>query len=333
MPLGSNRPMRRRSTAGFRRWLAAAAALVVAVVAGCSSSGPASNPSAQHSAGATQRFASRGPVGLVAVGSTVWIVEASAGSVVSRDARTGRLLHRVHVGDTPLRAVYDGRSVWVSVFGAGQVVAIDPRSAGVVHRVSVSGQPEGITAAFGAIWVVRQAARKLTRISPEGTLGPSYPLGSEPRLVAAGTAELFVADPVDGTITRIDPHRGTRTVSAKVCDGAQDLVDASGTLWVACTSSDRVVGVDEKTLHVTARLRVAGEPDGERVVDGTLYVVATTGPTLYQVRIRSNPAIERKRVLGEAFALHDSANVDLALTAGRVWVSSISENKVLNVPA
>jgi streptogramin lyase len=263
----------------------------------------------------------------------VWTAEASGGVVVSRDARTGRLVHRVQVGDTPLRAVYDGTSVWVSVFKAGEVVAIEPGSARIVHRVRLPGQPEGITAAFGAIWVVRQAARKLTRISPDGTLGSSYPLGSEPRLVAAGAHALFVADVTDDTITRIDPSTGTRTLSGKVCDGPQDLVDASGTLWVACTRSDSVVAVDETTLRVTERLHVAGEPDGERVAGGMLYVVATTGPTVYRLRIGAHPAVESKRVLGQALPLEDRANVELVVTAGRIWVSSFGEDKVLDVPA
>jgi outer membrane protein assembly factor BamB len=280
-----------------------------------------------------QQIAAGGPVGLAVDGARVWTAEASGGVVVSRDARTGRLVHRVQVGDTPLRAVYDGTSVWVSVFKAGEVVAIEPGSARIVHRVRLPGQPEGITAAFGAIWVVRQAARKLTRISPDGTLGSSYPLGSEPRLVAAGAHALFVADVTDDTITRIDPSTGTRTLSGKVCDGPQDLVDASGTLWVACTRSDRVVAVDESTLRVAARLHVAGEPDGERLVDGTLYVAATTGPTVYQVRIGAHPAVESKRVLGKALPLEDRANVDLVVTAGRIWVSSFGQDKLLDVPA
>jgi sugar lactone lactonase YvrE len=308
-------------------------ALAAVVLAGCSSSGTPPARSAHRTVRPAQRIDANGPVGLTVVGSTVWTVESSAGTVVSRDVGTGRLLHRVRVGDTPLRAASDGRSVWVSVFGAGRVVAVDARSGNVVRRVAVPGQPEGITAAFGSIWVVRQAARKLTRIDPDGTLGPSFPLGSEPRLVTAGGRDLFVADVTDGTVTRIDPSTGTRTVSGKVCDGAQDLADASGTLWVACTGSDRVVAVDESTLRVTSGLDVPGEPDGERVVGRTLYVVATTGPTVYQIRTGTDPAIEGKRVLGRAFALVDRANVDLVVTAGRIWVTSYGEGKVLNVPA
>jgi hypothetical protein len=104
-------------------------------------------------------------------------------------------------------------------------------------------------------------------------------------------------------------------------------------LWVACTRSDRVVAVNENTLRVTAWLPVAGEPDGERVVGSRLYVAATRGPTLYEVRLGAHPSVERKRVLGNALALEDRANVDLVVTAGRIWVSSFGQNAVLNVTA
>jgi sugar lactone lactonase YvrE len=215
----------------------------------------------------------------------------------------------------------------------GLAVAVDPGSGRVVRRVAVPGQPEGIVAAAGSIWVVRQAARKLTRIGPDGAVGPNYPLGSEPRLVAAGGGALFVADVTDGTITRVDPRSASRTVGSKVCDGPQNLVDAAGTLWVACTRSDRLVAVDEATLRATAQLHVSGEPDGERVVNGHLYVAATVGPTVYEVRTGAHPAVGRQRVLGKALALQDRANVDVVLAAGRIWVSSFGENSVLDVPA
>jgi DNA-binding beta-propeller fold protein YncE len=233
----------------LRRIAPAVAALLVA---GCASGGHHPSPG-----GPQQRsFPIAGPVGLASTGSAMWVVSASAGTLTGFDARTGRKLHQIQVGATPLRATFDGKLLWISVFGAGKVVAVDPRSGKIVRTVAVPGQPEGIVSAFGAVWVVRQQARKLTRISPAGTVGPSYPLGSEPRLVTASGTNLFVADVTDGTITRIDPKSGRRTVSKQVCDGAQDLADAGGTLWVTCTRSDTVVAVDEQSLRVTHKVTI-----------------------------------------------------------------------------
>ena len=305
-----------------------AALAAAALVAGCSSSSssPANDPTA---AAKPRSFAIAGPVGIAVVDSSVWVVSASAGTVTGFDAATGKKLHTVEVGDTPLRATSDGKQLWVSVFGAGQVVAVDPASGRITQRVDVPGQPEGIASALGAIWVVRQQARKLTRIDPDGTVGTSYPLGSEPRLVTASADRLFVADVTDGTITRIDPESGERTVSKPVCDGAQNLADQDGTLWVTCTRSDTMVAVDEKTLRVTRKLTLKGEPDGIRVANGFVFVVATTGPTVYTLSADGTGKVEQNVRLGKGGALLDQANDDLSVTDGRVWVSDYQGNRLI----
>ena len=312
----------------MRRILAAVAVLTVAAACNPSSSGhpPPLVPSPRS-------FPIAGPVGVAVINSvdpSVWVVSSAAGTVTGFDAATGKKLHTVAVGDTPLRAASDGARLWVSVFGAGQVVAVDPASGRITRRVDVPGQPEGIVSAFGAVWVVRQEARKLTRVSPTGKVGPSYPLGSEPRLVTASASHLFVADVTDGTITRIDPKSGQRTVSEQVCDGAQNLADDDGRLWVTCTRSDTVVAVDEQTLRVTRSLTIKGEPDGiVRAPGGGLLVLATTGPTVYQLGPERPLTPLREAVLGHAGALLDQANVELGVVNDRVWASDYQENKLV----
>jgi DNA-binding beta-propeller fold protein YncE len=311
----------------MRRHRVLAAVVAAALTAGC-------NPSSSSFPGrigpAPRSYPIAGPVGVAVVDSSVWVVSASAGTVTGFDAATGKKLRTVAVGETPLRAASDGKLLWVSVFGAGQVVAVDPTSGRVIRRTGVPGQPEGIVSAFGAIWVVRQQARKLTRIDPSGKLGPSYPLGSEPRLVTASASDLFVADVTDGTITRIDPQSGRRTVSKQVCDGAQNLADQDGKLWVTCTRSDTVVAVDERTLTVTRKLRIKGEPDGiVRSSDGGMLIVTTTGPAVYEVPQGNGQKVQRLAVLGKRGALLDRANDDLAVADGRVWVSDYQGNRVV----
>ena len=320
----------------------AAAAGALGLIAGCSSSSspapPATSPPAGNSSAAapeTRQVRIAGPVGLTAAGSGVWAVAVSEGAVIGYDAKTGRKLRKVDVGDTPLRVTFDGKLLWVSVFGAGKVVAVDPGSGKITERVSVPGQPEGIVSAFGAIWVVRQQARKLTRVSPTGAVGPSYPLGREPRLVAASGKALFVADVSDGTVTRIDPQSGKRTVSKQVCDGAQNLADQQGTLWVTCTRSNMVVAVDERSLKVTRRVTLKGEPDGIRVAGGSVFVVTTTGPTVYELPGGAHGRFERRAVVGKSGPLFDQANDDLVVAGGRIWASDFQGNLLVRttIPA
>jgi outer membrane protein assembly factor BamB len=307
----------------------AVAALAAGLLVGCSGQSAVHQHPGPEGPPAPRSYSIAGPVGLAGAGSSVWVVSASAGTVTGFDARSGRKLRTVAVGDTPLRATFDGQLLWVSVFGAGKVVAVEPKTGTIAHRVAVPGQPEGIVSAFGAVWVVRQQARQLTRISPTGQLGTSYSLGAEPRLVTASSTDLFVADVTDGTITRIDPKTGRRTVSKQVCDGAQDMADAHGTLWVTCTRSDRVVAVDEQSLQVTHQLTVKNEPDGIRGADGHVFIVTTGGPTVYELPADGTGQVERRAVLGKGGELFDQANDDLAVAGGVIWVSDYQGNRLV----
>jgi streptogramin lyase len=56
--------------------------------------------------------------------------------------------------------------VWVSVGGADQVVRIDPESGDVVQRLDVGHGPESITAGPRSIWVANGIDGTLTRIGP-----------------------------------------------------------------------------------------------------------------------------------------------------------------------
>jgi sugar lactone lactonase YvrE len=154
-------------------------------------------------------------------------------------------------------------------------------------------------------------------------------LGREPRLVTATDQYLIVSDLGGGTLTRIDPSSGKTATSARLCNGPQGLASSGTTVWVACTTQGVVLAVDERTLQVTGRLAVAHEPDAVRVYGGRVYVVATLGPTLHELADDPrHPALLRSRKLGEAFMLHDQANVDLVLAAGSVLVTSFGQGRV-----
>jgi len=309
-----------------KAWLA-----VLLAVAACGSSGSPARTSPARTSAAPARVLVAGPVGLLAVGNTVWVASSGAGTVVAFDARSGRRGARVAVGATPLRLAWDGRLVWATVFGAGRVVAIDPGRARVVRRVAVSGQPEGIVAAFGAIWVVRQQARALSRIASDGRITSTYRVGQEPRLVAAGANALFVSDYRAGTVTRVDPRTGTTRTSARLCPGAQDMAVSGTTLLVSCTAGDEVLAVDPDSLRVTGRVAVSGEPDGLDVSGDRLTVVATKGPTVYEIDPKRR-AITRRTELGHQLPLGDRANDDVVVSGGTAWVSSFADGTVVPGP-
>ncbi len=303
-------------------------ALVVAGLAGCTGAGAPTTPTASvptSPAPTGERMIQ--PVGVVATNDAVWVA-SSGDSSVRRVGGTSAAV-RVTVGDTPLRLAYDGKLVWASVFRAGSVVAVDPASNTVVKTVQLGGQPEGIASAFGGVWVVRQEAKQLTRLNSDGSLAGHYPVGTEPRLVAASDRYVFVSNFGDGTVSRVDPTSQATKTSAKLCDGAQGLATGPGILWVTCTPAGRLLAVDPERLTVLGALDLAGEPDAVHIIDATVWVALAIGPTL--VRIGGTPAaptIANRYLIADNPGLDDRANVDFAVFGGQFWISAPQAGQV-----
>jgi streptogramin lyase len=298
---------------------------MMAVLAGCDGSAPVAEPTV----GPALTASVKGPVGLAVAGGALWAVSSAGGTVVRIDPATGAVGVGVAVGKTALRAAGDGDLLWVSVFGTGHVVAVDTTTSTVRHDVELGGGPEGIGVGFGSVWVVRQDARVLTQLDRTGTKVGDVAVGTTPRLLAFGRTHVWVSDFGAGTVTRVDPAAGSAETSAALCQGAQGLAVDAGVVWLACTTSNEVVAVDERTMAVRGRVAVPGEPDAIRVVDGRVWVAATDGPTLVQLSADAGaPAVvSQHRLAGDA-PLGDRANVDLAAAGGRLWVSAPRSNAV-----
>ena len=95
---------------------------------------------------------------------------------------------------------------------------------------------------------------------------------------------------------------------------------------MTCTRSNTVVAVDERSLKVTRRFTVKGEPDGIRVSGDSVLVLTTIGPTVYEMPTGARGKVERRAVVGESGPLFDQANVDLVVAGGRFWASDFQAN-------
>jgi DNA-binding beta-propeller fold protein YncE len=88
---------------------------------------------------------------------SVWVCNASDGTVSRINADSGAVTGTIRVGEQSfysfcgIAAAKDG--VWVTVPSTKEVVRIDPETNDVVDRVSVQRTPDLMVAAFGSIWV------------------------------------------------------------------------------------------------------------------------------------------------------------------------------------
>jgi branched-chain amino acid transport system substrate-binding protein len=196
----------------------------------------------------------RGPVdntsgARVAVGAgAVWVVTAD-GAVARVEPETAVITAR----SRPLSAVAvaaGGAGVWV-LRGDGRVAALDPRTARIRVRARLpTGAPAALAVGPTAAWATSAVDGTLWRIGRDGAVG-AVAVGAGASAVAAGADGadgVWVANPITGALTAVDPAtmRVVRTV--RVAGMPRALALASGTVWAAVTgdaapAAERVAGV------------------------------------------------------------------------------------------
>ena len=97
---------------------------------------------------------------------TLWVADATAGTVQRRDARSGRpLAPPVRVGRRPVALAVAGGAVWVVDAGRSALVRLDRRTGQRVGApIPVAGRPVSVAADDRQVWVVSQGRNIVTRV-------------------------------------------------------------------------------------------------------------------------------------------------------------------------
>ena len=90
----------------------------------------------------------------------------------------------------------------------------------------------------------------------------SVDVGAGAGAVAAGEGAVWVANPLNGTVTRVDPERGvvTATVAVGRDRRAGRAATGDGAVWVANRQAQTLARIDPERAVVTERLRLGNEP-------------------------------------------------------------------------
>ena len=126
----------------------------------------------------------------------------------------------------------DAREVWI--LEGNKAVRIDPRTDKRAQQIEVgSPSPDAIAVGGGMVWVVDPQEGLLWRIET----GPdpvtrSIDAGVGVDYVAYGAGAAWTANYVDGQVTRVDPETSKVTERARI-GAAQALAAGSGSAWVS----------------------------------------------------------------------------------------------------
>jgi YVTN family beta-propeller protein len=261
------------------------------------------NPATNRVVGKPLRVPAHAEAIAVAQGA-LWVASVAPGdldapgkdAVARIDPATGRTVATVTVARAPLDLAATPGVVWVTNAGAGgdSVARIDPQTNRPAGRpVRTGASPQSLAVGGGSLWVANHDAATVTRIDQaSGKVVADIPVGSEPHRVAYGAGAAWVGNWHDNSVSRIDP-RTNRVVGSPIPIGFHH----AGNLAVGAGG-----------VWVTSDYRADAAPQDVVVV---------------RIDPRANRAVETIAVGGHP--------IDVAATAGAVWVSVANPGRVLRI--
>ena len=149
-------------------------------------------------------------------------------------------------------------------------------------------------------------------IDPDsGRITEQSTVGRGPSAIAAGGGSVWVANRLDGTVTRLGGERDAKIIP--VGDRPTALAFAAGSLWVVDAEERSVARVDPATNRVEDRIEAGNAPSGVAAGFGALWVTSEVDRTLARIDLRTAARTE----------IDLGANPTAVATgADAVWVTS-----------
>ena len=155
-----------------------------------------------------------------------------------------------------------------------------------------------------------------------GRIAAQYSVGHGPQAVAAGAGSVWVANQLDGTVSRIDRERD-QVVTIDVGGEPTGVAFGSGSLWVADGQGRAVAQIAPQTNKVVQRIDVGNAAHAVAAGYGAVWVASAVDATVVRIDVRSGKA-------GRPIAVQARPSA-LAAGAGSVWVASEATARVVRL--
>jgi DNA-binding beta-propeller fold protein YncE len=227
-----------------------------------------------------------GMVWVAAGAGMIWRIDPARNQVVGK-VDTGRLLYK------PISLAVQDDAVWVVCCANaapgrhpdGKLIRIDPAGGRVAARIAVRGDPFAVVADPQAVWVAtaQGAAERVDPVTNQvaAVVPAGGPIGGT-QAVAIGHGGVWLADPGDSVVLRVDPA-SNRTVARIPVAGAHHLALDEAGVWVVSGNEAALVLVDPASNRPVATVPIRYLRDLKGLVAGAGSVWTTSGTTVARI--------------------------------------------------
>jgi YVTN family beta-propeller protein len=208
--------------------------------------------------------------------------------------------------------------------GENAVGVIEPGSGTVTGQYPAGRGATAITGGGGSLWIANTLDGTVTRIDRATDRVVTIAVGGRPAAVAFGAGSLWVADSDARSVAQIDPGSNAVEQRLDVGNAPRGLAVVDGTLWVL--SGDAAIErLDLGRARVTQTVRLAAKPTAIAASAGSLWVASEEGGTVWRIDPRTGTALRSIRVGNGPSAI--------AAGAGAVWVVNRHDGTLSRIDA
>jgi ABC-type transport system substrate-binding protein/class 3 adenylate cyclase len=212
-----------------------------------------------------------GPLGVAVNGNDVWVANSQDRTVSRVSAQTNEEVAHYGVGNMPTGVAIGDGTVWVTNADDGTISQLNATAGKPEGTIQVGSPVHGIAYGGRKLWVTDPVGNALVEVSPTSGVVTRVNVGSGPTAVAYRNGTVWVANNLDGTVSRVDANSARVTGTFLVGAAPNGIAIAPDAVWVTDEVTGKLVRVDPSSGSTSPKT-LGGRPEGVAVRDGSLWV-------------------------------------------------------------
>ena len=203
------------------------------------------------------------------------------------------------------------------------VGVIDPDEAKITTQYSLGAAPAAAAEGAGSVWVANPGEGTVSRLHPGEDRVETIDVGQSPTALAFGGGSMWVAAADDGALAQVDANANRVVQRIPVGNGASAVAVGYGAIWVATALDGEVVRVDLETGLVTKRVPVGGHPVALATGADGVWVASEESGTVARIDPGTGEALD-------AIAVGNGPTA-VAVGLGAVWTANREDGTVSRI--
>jgi peptide/nickel transport system substrate-binding protein len=203
------------------------------------------------------------------------------------------------------------------------VGVIDPDDAKITTQYRLGAAPGAMAEGAGSVWVANPGEGTVSRLHPGEDRVETIDVGGSPAALAFGGGSMWVATADDGALAQIDPGANRVVQRIPVGNGASAVAVDYGAIWVATAIDGEVVRVDLGTGRVTKRIAVGGRPVALGTGAGGVWVASEESGSVARIDPATGEALDAIAV--------GNGPASVAVGLGAVWTANREDGTVTRI--